>query len=37
MLDSSGKPRSELFRADSLHLNAEGYALWKQVIGPHVH
>lgn len=37
MLDSTGKPRGELFRADSLHLNADGYALWKRVIGPHVH
>ena len=37
MLDDSGKPRGELFRADLLHLNADGYALWKKVIGPHVH
>jgi hypothetical protein len=37
MLDASGKPRPELFRADALHLNADGYALWKRVIGPHVH
>ena len=37
MLDSAGRPRAELFRADSLHLNADGYALWKRVIGPHVH
>lgn len=37
MLDASGKPRRELFRADALHLNADGYALWKAVIAPHVH
>jgi len=37
MLDAAGKPRGELFRADLLHLNADGYALWKRVIGPHVH
>lgn len=37
MLDASGKPRLELFRADALHLNADGYALWKRVIAPHVH
>lgn len=36
MLDASGKPRAELFRNDALHLNAQGYALWKQIIGPHV-
>ena len=37
MLDASGQPRRELFRADALHLNADGYALWKRVIAPHVH
>lgn len=37
MLDASGRPRPELFRADSLHLNTDGYALWKRVIAPHVH
>ncbi len=37
MLDASGGPRRELFRADALHLNADGYALWKAVIAPHVH
>ncbi|HSC99430.1 MAG TPA: SGNH/GDSL hydrolase family protein [Casimicrobiaceae bacterium] len=36
MLDASGKPRPELFRADALHLNADGYALWKRVIAEHV-
>lgn len=36
MLDSRGQPRPELFRADALHLNAEGYALWKTIIGPYV-
>ncbi|MGE5172082.1 MAG: SGNH/GDSL hydrolase family protein, partial [Rudaea sp.] len=36
MLDAEGRPRAALFRADRLHLNREGYALWKQVIAPHV-
>ena len=36
MLDASGQPRAELFRDDALHLNAQGYALWKRIIGPHV-
>jgi lysophospholipase L1-like esterase len=36
MLDASGRPRPELFQADALHLNADGYALWKRVIAPHV-
>jgi lysophospholipase L1-like esterase len=36
MLDADGHPRRELFRADSLHLSREGYALWKSIIAPHV-
>jgi len=36
MLTPGGEPRHELFRDDDLHLNAEGYALWKQVIAPYV-
>jgi lysophospholipase L1-like esterase len=36
MLDPEGHPRAELFRADALHLNGAGYALWKTIITPHV-
>ncbi|MEO6927987.1 MAG: SGNH/GDSL hydrolase family protein [Casimicrobiaceae bacterium] len=36
MLDAAGNPRRELFRDDSLHLNSDGYALWKKVITPYV-
>jgi lysophospholipase L1-like esterase len=36
MLDPEGHPRSELFSADSLHLNRTGYSLWKSIIAPHV-
>jgi lysophospholipase L1-like esterase len=36
MLDPEGRPRAELFRADALHLNGAGYALWKTIITPHV-
>jgi lysophospholipase L1-like esterase len=36
MLDSTGRPRPELFRADALHLNETGYALWKGIIAPHI-
>lgn len=32
MLHPDGRLRGELFREDGLHLNAEGYALWTQVI-----
>jgi lysophospholipase L1-like esterase len=36
MLDAEGRPRGELYRADALHLNADGYALWKTVIASHL-
>lgn len=36
MLDANGGPRAELFREDLLHLNADGYALWKSIISPSV-
>ncbi|MBL9170104.1 MAG: hypothetical protein JNN07_20385 [Verrucomicrobiales bacterium] len=32
MLRSSGELRIELFQSDGLHLNADGYALWTQII-----
>lgn len=34
MLGSDGLPRRELFRADGLHLSAEGYAQWAATLGP---
>jgi lysophospholipase L1-like esterase len=37
MLNSGGRPRSELFAADGLHLNREGYNLWKSLIAPYLH
>lgn len=37
MLDDEGEPRHELFLEDSLHLNNQGYALWRQVIAPYVY
>jgi lysophospholipase L1-like esterase len=36
MLAADGLPRAELFRQDALHLNDEGYALWRKVIRPFV-
>jgi lysophospholipase L1-like esterase len=32
-INSEGKPRSEFFRSDQLHLNREGYRLWGDIIG----
>jgi lysophospholipase L1-like esterase len=34
MLDASGTPREALFLDDRLHMNASGYALWREVIAP---
>jgi lysophospholipase L1-like esterase len=36
MLAADGSPRGELFRPDALHLNSNGYALWKSVISHYV-
>ncbi len=36
MLDAQGRPRADLYGADSLHLNPAGYALWKTTIAPHL-
>lgn len=35
MLDSSGRPRAELFLADGLHLSREGYRLWSRLLESH--
>lgn len=37
MLDSSGKPRTEFFQEDGLHLSREGYRLWGRRLEPHRH
>jgi len=34
LLGEDGEPRPDLFMADGLHLNAEGYAAWAQVVQP---
>ncbi len=34
MLGTNGQARPELFTADSLHMNAQGYEVWKGVIAP---
>lgn len=36
MLDANGQPREDLFIEDRLHMNAAGYALWRQVMAPYV-
>ena len=34
MFGTDGKPRRELFRADELHMAAEGYRVWREVVAP---
>ena len=36
MLGPDGKPRPELFVEDGLHLTALGYAVWTQILKPHL-
>ena len=36
LLDADGRPRAELFLADGLHLNAQGYALWRRLVGAYL-
>jgi lysophospholipase L1-like esterase len=36
MLNGDGKPKPEIFLADSLHMNENGYAIWKKALKPHL-
>jgi lysophospholipase L1-like esterase len=36
MLGPDGQPRPEIFLADRLHMNAQGYAIWKKIVGEHL-
>ena len=36
MLGPDGQPKPDIYRADKLHMNEKGYAIWKQVVGPYV-
>ena len=36
MLDREGRPRAELFIDDGLHMNEQGYALWRAALAPFV-
>jgi len=36
MLGANGRPKPELFIADSLHMTAAGYAIWRTQVAPHV-
>ncbi len=34
MLGTDGKPREELFTSDRLHMNHDGYAIWRELLTP---
>jgi lysophospholipase L1-like esterase len=36
MLGPDGMPKPDIFREDRLHMNAAGYAIWTEVIGPYL-
>lgn len=36
LLGEDGLPRAELYQDDELHLNAAGYAVWNEILGPHL-
>ncbi len=36
MLGPDGKPKPDIFVEDGLHMNAKGYAIWKEVVGPYL-
>lgn len=36
MLGTDGLPRPEIFVADRLHMNAEGYKLWTEIVGQYL-
>jgi lysophospholipase L1-like esterase len=35
-LGKNGRPKPELFLADKLHMNAQGYAIWTSIIEPYL-
>ncbi|MDP6554679.1 MAG: SGNH/GDSL hydrolase family protein [Pirellulaceae bacterium] len=36
MIGDDGQPRKDLFKADGLHLNKQGYQLWSKLVRPHL-
>ena len=36
LLGDDGEPRRDLFVDDGLHLSAAGYAIWTELVGPHL-
>jgi lysophospholipase L1-like esterase len=36
MLGDDGKPKPDIFLSDNLHMNANGYAIWKKALEPYL-
>jgi lysophospholipase L1-like esterase len=36
MLGADGRPLPRLFQSDQVHMNAEGYALWREIVRPYL-
>jgi lysophospholipase L1-like esterase len=36
MLGADGLPKPDIYVADRLHMNAKGYAIWREAVGPHL-
>ena len=36
MLGADGRPLPDIYVADGLHMNAKGYAIWRQAVGPYL-
>lgn len=36
MIDSNNEPKKEIYQADRLHINAEGYRIWRETLSPHI-
>jgi lysophospholipase L1-like esterase len=32
MLDENGEPKKDIFLGDRLHMNAEGYKIWRETL-----
>ncbi|MEY4385074.1 MAG: hypothetical protein RLY20_357 [Verrucomicrobiota bacterium] len=36
MLGPDGQPKPDIFVSDRLHMNAKGYAIWREAVGPYL-
>lgn len=36
MLGPDGQPKPDIYLADQLHMNPKGYAIWKEIVAPHL-